>query len=169
MALSLLLLCACEKRIELTDSKVTYEGSRLIYEGKSFSGTVIQKFAALAVTRETTYSEGEIDGEERDVYDNGQTAALRHYEQGKKVGIHEGWYRDGKRRFHHEYADDRFHGEYWEWFQSGGVFTYARYEKGEAIGRKMWREDGTIYLNYVFPAGRAFCTPGAKLCRQVRG
>jgi antitoxin component YwqK of YwqJK toxin-antitoxin module len=171
VGLLLFTLCVssgCQKRIQLTSSEISYDGTLLLYQGKRFSGVVETELDAVRVKRQTPYRRGIIHGTEEEFYDNGQMAAQRVYLHGKKVGTHQGWFRDGKRRFSYEYANDTYHGEYWEWYNSGALSTYAYYQGGNPIGRKVWRADGSIYMNYVFPGGRAVGLPGTKLCRQVR-
>jgi antitoxin component YwqK of YwqJK toxin-antitoxin module len=158
----------CSQRITVPGPGVSYQNQRLLYKGKRFSGMAETRFESIGTVRLTPYRNGLPDGTEREHFASGQLSAERQFLKGRKIGVHRGWFENGARRFQHEYSDDAFDGEYWEWYPSGGVSTFARYRAGQAIGRKMWREDGTIYMNYVFPGGQAFGLPGAKLCNQVR-
>ncbi|TGN19989.1 toxin-antitoxin system YwqK family antitoxin [Leptospira idonii] len=158
-----------ETKIQSTDPKISYAGEYLLYEAHPFTGILVTDLPSVSIKRESSYKNGLLNGEELDLYANGVTASQRLYEDGKKVGIHKGYFPDQKPRFLYSYKDNSFHGEYWEWYNSGKVYTYAFYENGNAKVRKVWRENGDIYINYVFSLGKAYGYPGAKLCDQVRG
>jgi len=151
------------------DPEIAFRGPRLTYRDSLYSGFVDEHFAPTDTRRETVYRNGLPDGPQTEYTKSGARLAVRHFSQGKKVGIHEGWFEDGRRRFHYEYRAGRPDGEHWEWYRSGALSLYARFKDGRLVGKKMWREDGKIYLNYVFLPDRAVGTPGTKLCYQVRG
>lgn len=168
LALALALAGACGAEVQSDDPQLAHLGEHLVHRGRLFSGVLITRIAAADVVRRTPYRNGLIDGVEEEQYANGSLAARREYRAGRKTGVHRGWFPDGQRSYRYEYRDNQFHGDYWEWHASGALYSYARYDQGQPIGRKVWREDGTIYMNYVFAAGAAYGLPGAKLCRQVR-
>jgi hypothetical protein len=158
--------CAAEVRAD--DPELAYLGEHLVHRGRLFSGVLITPLPAVDVVRRTPFRNGLAEGVESERYGNGSLAALREYRAGRKTGVHRGWFPNGRPSYRYEYASNQFHGDYWEWHASGALYAYARYDNGQPIGRKVWREDGTIYMNYVFAAGAAYGLPGAKLCRQVR-
>jgi antitoxin component YwqK of YwqJK toxin-antitoxin module len=160
---------ACQKRIQRPGPEVAMSGSYLMHRGKRFTGIVETYLEAVNVRRETPYRNGLIDGAEEEYAANGQLVARRIYSANVKTGVHETWFEDGRRSSHIEYSKGEYDGESWEWHRSGALAMYARFEKGRCLGKKRWREDGSIYMNYVFPEGRAVGLPGAKLCLQVRG
>lgn len=163
-------LGACTKEAVRPSPEVTYSGSYLLFKGEKFTGLLKEEFQQVGTVRKTRYSGGLPDGAEEEFYANGKMASRRLYREGIKVGVHEGWFPDGRRRFHQEFSEDgKLDGEIWEWYSSGAPALFAKYEKGRMLGKKMWREDGQIYMNYVFPAGKSAGLPGAKLCYQVRG
>jgi antitoxin component YwqK of YwqJK toxin-antitoxin module len=159
---------ACTKYAMRPSPEVTYQGNFLLYKGERFTGILEERFDAVETIRKTHYRNGLQDGVEEEISKNGQLVARREYSKGRKTGTHEGWYLDGKRRFHHEYKNDQNDGEVWEWYHSGQLALYARFEQGRLLGKKMWRESGQIYMNYVFTADKAVGLPGSKLCFQVR-
>jgi antitoxin component YwqK of YwqJK toxin-antitoxin module len=166
----LLLIMGCSPTIAKRPSpEVTYQGDRLLYKGKRFSGILEERFEAVGTVRRTAYRKGLPDGIEEELFDStGKLAARREFSRGKKVGVHEGWFHDGSRRFRHEFKDGQPDGEVWEWYNSGGLATYAKFSEGKLLGKKIWRESGQIYMNYVFTKDREVGVPGAKLCYQVR-
>lgn len=163
-------LVACTRHATRPSADVTFRGNYLLYRGSKFTGILEERFEQVGTVRYTHYRDGLIDGTEEERFPNGRVASRREYSRGQKVGAHEGWYASGKRRFHHEFTRGEPDGEAWEWYESGGVSLYARFETGRLLGKKMWRENGQIYMNYVFPRAQAAAgVPGAKLCYQVRG
>ncbi len=164
------LLAACDPlRIANTDPFLSRRAEYVFYNGQKFSGLIESKTAGIDVLRITPYRDGLIDGEEKDIHINGQVLAEREFEKGKKVGIHKGWFPNGNKRFQNEYLDSQFHGNQWEWRPSGGLYSFAKFDRGRVIGKKLWREDGQIYMNFVLNAGRPIGMTGGKLCNQVRG
>lgn len=162
---------ACTKVAYRPSPEVTWHNAHLLYKGKLFDGLLIEKFEHVGTQRETVYRKGLAHGAEREyTIRDRKLVALRNYRQGRRHRVHEGWFLDGKRRFHYEYNDQgENHGEFWEWHQSGHPSLFARFENGRALGRKVWRPDGKIYMNWVFDEeGRGVGVPGSKLCFQLR-
>ncbi|MGE4130874.1 MAG: toxin-antitoxin system YwqK family antitoxin [Bdellovibrionales bacterium] len=158
-----------EKRIVRPGPEITFDRGRLLYQGDEFTGVVIENYENVGTTRETHYRKGLPDGVQVEHVIGGKMIlAKRTFKNGENEGVHEGWFADGKRRFHYEYQDGKANGEFWEWHRSGHPSLFARFEKDNLIGKKRWREDGKIYMNYVFPKGQAVGLPGTKLCFQVR-
>ncbi|TGN03410.1 toxin-antitoxin system YwqK family antitoxin [Leptospira dzoumogneensis] len=163
-------LVACDPaRVASTDPSITRNGRIVFYRGEKFYGLLESKSEELGVFRVTSYKNGLPDGIEKDVHSNGQVLAEREFSAGKKIGTHLGWFPDGKKRFHNEYLEGQFHGSQWEWRNSGSLYSYAKFDHGKVIGKKMWRENGQIYMNFVIYQGRAYGMTGGKLCSQVRG
>ncbi len=169
--LIVILFCIRCGKIEIaaTDPGIEYDGATLIYKKEKFSGYLVTEFEANGVLRKTPYLGGILEGKEVEIFPNGQIASERFYKEGKRVGVHKGWFENGQIRFQYEYEDGLMHGSLWEWNKKGELYSYAKMNKGEEIGRKVWREDGQIYANYVFRNGRTVGLPGAKLCRQIKG
>ena len=168
LTLTLFLALACTKHAQRPSPEVTFSGNHLLFKGERFTGILEERFDSVETTRKTHYKNGLQDGVEEESIPTGQVVARREYRQGAKTGTHEGWYPDGKRRFHHEYRNGQNDGEVWEWYNSGSLAMYALFKEGRLLGKKMWRESGQIYMNYVFTADKAVGLPGTKLCFQVR-
>ncbi len=169
--LLLVLSSACaDKRIHRPGKGIALVNDYLHYEGRVFSGVVVERFDAIGTVRETEYRNGKPDGVQEERFESTKRlVARREYRQGLSVGVHRGWHLDGARRFHYEFDEEgKSHGEFWEWHVNGKPSLFARFDHGRLEGKKMWRDDGKIYMNYVFSEERAYGTPGTKLCYQVR-
>jgi len=164
-------LISCSRQdfiIKSTDPDISRFGEFVLYRGEKLTGTIETAFTEVDVMRRTPYSGGLTEGLEVETYGNGQKAAERDYLRGRRIGVHRGWFANGIRRFQYEYREGELNGESWEWYPSGALYTYGRYDMGRAIGRKVWRENGQIYTNAVYFQNQQYGLPGARLCRQVR-
>lgn len=156
------------KEVVATDPNLRLEQGFLFYKGEPFHGVIILKLDGTKVTRETNYLQGLKHGKEIEFYENGELASERIYLEGKREKVHRGWYPDGKDRFYYEYENDLMHGNLWEWKPDGSLYTFAKMKKGHEVARKVWREDGQIYANYIQTSSRTLGLRGAKLCKQVK-
>jgi antitoxin component YwqK of YwqJK toxin-antitoxin module len=171
----LILIAACglmltrTRRITRPDAHISFVNGQLFYRGFVYSGIVEERYQQIGTIRETRFQNGFPNGIQIEYLESsGQKLAKREFVNGENSGIHEGWFENGGRRFHYEYANANPNGDFWEWHRSGHPSLFARFENGRLIGKKMWREDGKIYMNFVFPEGRPVGVPGVKLCYQVR-
>lgn len=158
----------CERTVVRPNPAIAFRGLALTVNGRNYCGTIETKIEGPEITRRTRYRDGLPHGREEERFSDGTIAAIREYDRGKKIGTHLSFYRGGQRRSHVEYEDGHFEGESWEWYASGALAGYARYEHGRGVGKKIWRENGEIYLNVVYPAGQPAGLPGSRLCAQVR-
>jgi len=145
-----------------------YEGV-VSYKGKIFSGFQIASYPN-GLKRKIEIKNGLQDGRTFDIYPNGVLASEYFYKEGKKVGIHRGWYESGHPRFYYEYnSAGENHGDHWEWQDNGHVYRISKFENGRLIGEKIWRKDGQIYSNYIYTPEKLYGVKGSKLCLTVKG
>lgn len=129
---------------------------------KWFVGTESKQF-------ERTYSHDALDGSYTEWYSNGQTKVKTYYTGGKLNGSYEKWFSNGQKRLVARYLDNRRIGTYTEYFKNGKPrLTYAfnelgkpegkqtryrmngypiseyTYVMGELVGKRFWRENGTL-------------------------
>lgn len=169
LLLSLSFSLSLTKRIHRPQPDISFKGEQLLYKGAAYTGIVVEQFPMAETQRESAYKNGLLHGLQEDFNTrNGQKLASRKYRAGEKVGIHRSWFEDGKRRSHHEYRDGHLEGESWEWHHSGHPSLFTKFENGKMLGKKMWREDGKIYMNYVFTENGVYGVPGTRLCFQIR-
>ncbi|TGK01689.1 hypothetical protein EHO59_11310 [Leptospira semungkisensis] len=161
--------CSDQLVVEEGNQNIARSGKYVLYKGEKFTGTLDAYLEPVDVVRKTQYVNGLRDGLETDIYPDGRTASERTYSKGKKEGTHKGWHENGKRRFHYEFKNDQFDGESWEWYSSGELYTFGKFKEGRAIGRKIWRKSGQIYLNQVYFHENSFGLPGSKICKRVKG
>lgn len=142
--------------------------STYFYKGQKFSGKM-KSIHPNGTIRITSFLNGLEDGPTIDIFPDGQRSAEYFYKQGKRTGIHRGWYENGKARFQYSYQDDLAVGDHWEWHEDGKVYRYAKFENGINVGTKVWRKDGKIYSNYTYSPERLYGVIGSKLCFKLKG
>ncbi len=170
-ALLLSLLIGCQKQYHLAfdEKKLTIRDGRLHYQGAPVDGEVIREFAGINAKQVTTYRNGVEHGAQRTYAENGTLLEERFYQDGKKTGVHRGYFPDGKNRFYAEFADDHYVNEFWSWHANGKVAEFKRYDaEGRALVYKQWRESGQIYRNEVYAENLEQGMPGVKLCNTVK-
>jgi hypothetical protein len=164
----LLNFCSSETHPDNDPNFTLGENEIWYYKDKLYTGYQVAEYPN-GVKRQSEFKEGLQDGLTFDVHPSGQIMAEYPYKAGKKVGVHKGWYDDGKPRFWFEYKDGLNHGEHWEWLPTGKIYRYGRYDNDRIIGEKVWRKDGLIYSNYIYTPKKLYGVVGSKLCFTVKG
>ncbi len=103
-------------------------------------------------------------------YDDGQMMERRCYVEGRRNGLHEGWWPNGVKRFEYQYKDDVYEGEVVEWYENGQMYRRMQYKDGHEHGmQQMWKADGRLLANYEMKNGRKYGLAGVKNCTTVWG
>jgi antitoxin component YwqK of YwqJK toxin-antitoxin module len=137
--------------------------------GNAFTGTVFQ----LAENRRDTvavasFVNGLEDGEWRSYYSNRQLKERRYFSKGKKVGVFEGWWANGKQRLLYHFKDDEYDGNCKEWDVKGLLVNNMNYKRGHEDGlQQQFYESGKVKANYMMIEGRRYGLLGTKNCMNV--
>ena len=84
---------------------------------------------------------------------------------GKKEGLHEGWWPTGKKKFYFTAYDNEYNGEFYEWYASGLLGKAFHYKAGKEEGsQRLWWDNGTVRANYVVKKGKKYGLLGIKIC-----
>ena len=87
------------------------------------------------------------------------------YINGKKEGVHKGWWPDGKQKFIFELYNNEYNGEFKEWYASGLLAKQLHYKNGQKEGsQKLWWDNESVRANYVIKNGKKYGLIGLKLC-----
>ncbi|MBW4891165.1 toxin-antitoxin system YwqK family antitoxin [Mucilaginibacter sp. HMF5004] len=155
-------------RVRMDDKGFNQRGELLYYHNKPFTGLSYGLFANGDTARFCQFTNGKQNGLLKWYYPNRQLAQLRFFSDGKKVGIHKGWWDDGTPKFEYHLVNDEYEGELKEWFRTGKLARLFHYKAGHEEGsEKMWWEDGKIRANYVIINGEKFGLFGQKLCVNI--
>ena len=150
------------------DAKLFFLGNDgLRYQGELFSGKLRRENSQ--TERVETYLSGKRNGLIVEYFrQSGRVSKQMYFADGKRVGLHRGYYPSGERQFEMNYLDGVYHGDVTYWYRSGQVYTYTLYERGKVKGHKMWRKNGRIFANYVMRNGKKVGLNGGKLCLNVK-
>ena len=139
------------------------------YQGKLFSGYVVQKNQKKIILNKTPFYEGLKEGNMIGYYDNGRKRHQRPYFHGKKHGMHLGWYSNGILKFEYHFENGKNVGNHKEWYSDGSPLQDRNYVNGRAMGaQKVWRKDGKIRANFVIREnGKKYGLLGMKRCTKI--
>lgn len=166
-----------ESAIEIPQRIVTKEDSLLLkdrqgklhYEGRPYSGYIIEYFANKNIRSKKGFNNGLLEGNSILYFPNGNQESKRPYKNGEKHGEHFGWYKDGQMKFHYNFVKGLSEGNHKDWYPDGNLFKDFNYKKGKPFGaQKVWRKDGKIRANYVIREnGKKYGLSGLKRCAKI--
>lgn len=171
--LLLLLFGACAKqrsilKVSMGDTALNQRGELVLYHDQPFNGVTYTLYPTGDTARRVEYANGKQDGWLKWWYPNRRVDQMRFFADGKKQGLHKGWWDDGTPKFAYNFVNDEHEGEAKEWFKSGRLFRLFHYKAGHEEGsEKMWWDDGKVRANYVIINGEKFGLFGQKLCVNV--
>ncbi len=132
-------------------------GALLFHDNHPVTGRVTLRNAHGQVTLRERYQEGLRDGLSMRWDDAGKLQEVRMYEAGEKVGRHQGWWPNGKRRFDMQLVAGSMEGEALLWHENGRLARRMQYQHGQEQGpQRGWKEDGSVQFAYDMEGGRRF-------------
>ncbi|MBM7774689.1 antitoxin component YwqK of YwqJK toxin-antitoxin module [Actinokineospora baliensis] len=111
------------------DDVVFEDDLRVTYQGRAFTGEVVEHAPNGAVVALTTYFEGLEDGPSAEWYPTGEPKAEGTVRAGSAVGVHKTWHRNGTIATYDEFTD-----------------------RGKLTLRRRWDESGTVLEDRSFSA-----------------
>lgn len=115
------------------------------------------------------YYNGKENGIAKAWYENKQLKEIRIYLQGRKTGIHKGWWPDGKPKFEYHFANDMYEGNVKEWNEAGLLYKNFNYRNGQENGmQQQYFSNGSLQFNYEARNGRNYGWTGVKNCVNVK-
>lgn len=159
---------AVHPTVQASDPKITHANGMLFYAGNTFTGNLLTRSSDGDTLQFEKYENGRLEGESRRWYDNGALSEIREYHEGKKTGIHQGFWPDHSKRFLYHFLNDLAEGNQKDWTDKGLLWRDFNYKNGQEDGpQKMWWENGSIRMNYTVIKGRRFGLQGVKNCDTV--
>jgi antitoxin component YwqK of YwqJK toxin-antitoxin module len=114
------------------------------------------------------FFDGKESGIARQWYNHNQLQQICFYEEGKRTGEHTGWWENGQLKFIHHYKNDLFDGLEKEWYPDGKLYKELNYSAGYEKGlQKIWRPDGRLHANYEVRNGRNYGLTGTMHCKNI--
>lgn len=144
---------------------MTWHQDTLYCNGNKFSGYGYTLFPNGDTTSLEGFWNGLQEGETKKWYNNRQLAEYRTYIEGKKEGIHQAWWLNGKPKFLFGVSNDEYCDSLKEWNSEGLLTKFFHYKNGQEEGsQRLWWEDGKVRANYVIKNGKKYGLTGVKLC-----
>jgi len=173
--LFILILVSCKTEIKnitvfQTDVGLKLINGELFYKGELFSGRLVDFYKNDSLRYQAFYIDGRKEGIEQYFYKNGQVNTCRMYKKGVKIGVHDGWWQDGSRKFQYHFNEKgQYHGSVKEWFKNGQLFKIFNYLNGKEKGKqRMYEVNGDIRANYEVINGERFGLIGLKKCYTLK-
>lgn len=140
----------------------------LSYQGKLFSGFVVEYHANDSLKSKSGYWEGKMEGDAKGWYPSGKVWFERFYKRGEKHGEHQGWWNNGQLKFKYQFVDGGFHGKQFGYHRDGESSELRNYEMGKEVGKQTaWSPKGKLVFNYVIKNNKRYGFIGRKNCTSV--
>ncbi len=141
----------------------------MLYLGQGpFSGWEYELYDNGDTALLTSFYNGREAGVSRCWYPNKQLKEIRRYDNGRKAGEHKGWWENGQLRFVYHFGNDEYEGTVQEWYPDGQLFRSMNYRQGKEEGmQQIWRPNGTLHANYAVKGGRNYGLTGTMHCKNI--
>jgi antitoxin component YwqK of YwqJK toxin-antitoxin module len=102
-----------------------------------------------------TYKNGKKDGLHTGWYENGQKEYEWNYKDGEQDGLHTYWYENGQKSWERTYKDDEYHGLLTTWYDNGQKKKEGTYKKSRRFGTwTEWYANGQKKSEGTFKDGK---------------
>lgn len=153
------------RAVDAFDPALRHDGGAVSLRGRPFTGRVVERYPGGSRRGSTAYAGGRRHGVAEGWYPDGRLAWRGGFRAGREEGVHRAWWADGRPRLVERFRAGRLEGTVREWFPSGRRYREVHYRAGQEAGRqRMWYADGTLRASYVVRHGRRYGLMGAKGC-----
>ena len=122
-----------------------------MYNGKTFSGYMVQKEMNGNIVYELPIINGKENGLAKGIYNTGEKLMERNFINGKREGIFKQWWPNGNFRYRFNYKNDVYDGKQYVFFADGKKRQTGNYTDGELDGlQSIWNEEGQLISNYTY-------------------
>ncbi len=149
--------------LTLLVTKGIYVNHNVPFTGKAFTTYSNGQMASV-----TTFENGKKHGTDQKWFRDGTLSYEAFYDQGKKDSINRTWWKNGNLRSESQFKQGVADGAQWQWYKSGSKFKKRQLANGREEGiQQSWRENGKLYNNYEAKNGRIFGLKRASLCYEL--
>lgn len=149
----------------VTDSNFSYHEDTVFYKHAFYTGYQFALYENGDTLLLKSFFNGVEEGFQRKWYPGKKLEEERFYINGKKEGIHQGWWSNGQKRFYFSAYNNEYNGEFKEWMPNSLLVKFFHYKNGYEEGsQRLWWADGTVRANYVIKNGRKYGLLGWKTC-----
>jgi antitoxin component YwqK of YwqJK toxin-antitoxin module len=153
--------------VAASNSLLKQKDGFLFFNNKKFSGRTYELYPTGDTALLFTYLNGKEEGWCYQWHPGKVKMEERFYSQGKKEGLHKGWWQNGQLKFVYQFTNNEHHGAAKEYNINGMLYRSFNYKEGHEDGlQQMWWEDGRPRANYVVKNGEQYGLIGRKLCKN---
>lgn len=170
----LALLLGCQQQVDkkawinTRQHKLQQKSGTSYMRGNVFTGYEYQLFDNGDTALIVAYVEGRKDGVAKEWYADRQMKSIRNYRSGKYDGVQKGWYDNGQIKYQYHYKNDVYEGNVKEWLSDGQLYRDFNYVNGQEQGMQhMYWDNGKIRANYEARNGRKYGFTGVKNCTSI--
>lgn len=158
-----------EKMAHADTLKLIQKGKIKYYKDRPYTGGV---FNLDSLSGDTlfieNYRKGSKHGNFKKFYAHNQLFEKRSYIEGRKEGVHLGYWDNGNLAYEYHLKNDVYHGSLRAWNSAGQIIKWLNYDLGQEFGRqRLWYDNGAIRTNYVIKNNRRYGLLGTKNCVNV--
>jgi antitoxin component YwqK of YwqJK toxin-antitoxin module len=149
------------------ESSIFIQKEGLMYvNNQLFSGELYRLYPnSIDTMTSKHFINGKKEGIWKKFYENQGVSEVRQFSNGQKIGVYDGWWPNGQRKFSYSFKNDEYDGVSKEWNLEERLVREMNYEKGYEQGsQKIWYNNGKIKSNYVVKKGRRYGLLGTKNC-----
>lgn len=140
-----------EKSVLQYDSLLKKTTNGWLYNGKSFTGYMIQAEKDGRIVYKLPIIDGKENGLAKGVYNTGEKLMERNFINGKREGIFKQWWPNGNYRYIFNFKNDVYEGKQYVFFPDGKKQQVSNYMLGELDGLQcIWNKDGQLISNYTY-------------------
>ena len=157
-----------EKEV-LKEKLVLHPNKGLVFHlEQPFSGYATSYYPNAVMSERVGYWLGKKQGVYQKWFKDGRLSFEANYQEGKKHGTSKTWWRNGALRSASIHEMGITNGIQKQWYQNGQLFKLMRIVDGKEEGlQQSWRDNGKIYNNYEAKNGRIFGLKRANLCYEL--
>jgi hypothetical protein len=150
------------------DSALHNNNGTWAYEGKVFSGYVLEKESAKLLSK-TPIVQGKENGWAYAWYPSGKKSYSKFFVNGDREGTHRGWWENDSLRFENHFIHDKFEGRQASFYPNGQKWEERYYLHGYEEGtQRAWNQQGTMVTNFTVKKGKVYGVIGRFDCMSVQ-
>jgi len=139
-----------------------------LYQGKPFSGFMVEEEKNHKVVYKLPILDGKENGMALGWYNSGEKLMERFFLNGKKEGQFKQWWPNGNFRYLFNFKNDVYDGRQLVFFPDGSKREESNYYLGKLNGQqKVWNEDHELISNYTIKYGKVYGIRAVKSCMPV--
>jgi antitoxin component YwqK of YwqJK toxin-antitoxin module len=147
------------------DSFLKKENGSWVYQGKIFSGFMIQVEKDNRLVYHLPIIDGKENGLAKGWYNTGEKLMERIFVDGKKEGEFKQWWPNGNLRYLYQYKNDQLDGTQVVYFPNGKKRQVSHYAAGKEEGlQSVWNEEDILISNYTIKNEKLYGVITVKSC-----